>query len=280
MIKNVLVCVDGSHYSEAAAEAAIWLCHHLDANLTALSVADTRLLEGPWIADLMGTTGAQPFQALVPQIQELHENKARAAVNAVATMAKKKRVPCQAETRSGFLVDEILGAENRAELVVMGQRGEGFETTGEWLGTNVERVIRKSIKPCLICPENFKPIKSILAAYDGSKHANHALYLAFDLAKSLKAKLMILTVENSSNEEEKSWALKESVDLAKEQGVKATPIALHGLPEEKILDVAKDRKADLIVMGAYGHTRLRELVLGSVTSYVIRKSTAAVLLTR
>ncbi len=55
---------------------------------------------------------------------------------------------------------------------------------------------------------------------------------------------------------------------------------MHGAPEEKIMEAASKRNFDLIVMGAYGHTRLRELVLGSVTTGVIRKSTVPVLLTR
>jgi nucleotide-binding universal stress UspA family protein len=144
----------------------------------------------------------------------------------------------------------------------------------------VERVVRKSIKPCLITPLEFRPIQSILAAYDGSQHANHALYVAFDLTKALKAKLTLLAVEGTHDEEEKSWALKEGMELASKQGVTATPLALHGAPEEKILEVAVNQKCRLVVMGAYGHTRLRELALGSVTSHVIRKSPVPVLLTR
>ena len=205
MIKTVLVGVDSSHYAEAATQAAIWLCKHLDARLRVLSVVDTRLLEGPWLSDLSGVTGVQPFQSLVPQIRELQENKAQASVDAAAKMAKQKGISCKTEIRTGLLVDEILEAEKTAELVVLGQRGEGFEATGEWLGTNVERVLRKSIKPCLITPVKFKQIKSILAAYDGSEHANHALYVAFDLVKALKTKLTILSVENSQDEEEKSF---------------------------------------------------------------------------
>ncbi len=57
-------------------------------------------------------------------------------------------------------------------------------------------------------------------------------------------------------------------------------MALHGTAEDKILEVASTQNADLIVMGAYGHSHLRELMLGSVTNQVIRKSSVPVLLTR
>jgi nucleotide-binding universal stress UspA family protein len=280
MIKTILVCLDGSKYSEAALNGSLWFAKQLKAELHILSIADVRLLEGPWLADLSGMTGAQPFQALAPQMREIYESKAQMVVSRAAEAAKKQDVLCHTEVRTGRLVDEILQAELNVELVVMGQRGEGFEITGEWLGTNVERVVRKSIKPCLVTPGEFRPVQNILIAYDGSEHANHALYAALDLTKALKAKLTILAVEGTNDEEEKSWRLKEASDIAEKQGVKAAPLVVHGSPEEKILEVASDQKIDLIVMGAYGHTRLRELVLGSVTNHVIRKSSVPVLLTR
>jgi nucleotide-binding universal stress UspA family protein len=280
MIKTILVCIDGSKYSSSALDLSLWLSKALNGQIHALSIADIRLLEGPWLADLSGVMGTQPYESLLPQIQEVYEKKALASVNLAAEKAREKGVVCKTETRSGSVVDQIVEAERTCELVVLGQRGESHETTGEWLGSVVERVVRKSIKPCLIVPLEFRPIQSILVAYDGSQHANHALYFAFELANTLKAKLTILSVEGRNDEEQKSWALKEALEIALKQGVHATPMALHGAAEEKILEVASDQKHDLIVMGAYGHTRLRELVLGSVTNHVIRKSPIPVLLSR
>ncbi len=280
MFKTILACVDGSKYAEAVSSAAIWFGKSLGCRLRAISVADMRLLEGPWLADLSGVAGLQAFQALAPQLKEFNAQRALAAAEAVAQSARKEGVECSVEAPAGLLVNEILAAERAAEMVVLGQRGEGFETTGEWLGSTVERVVRKSVKPCLVTPQTFRPVRSIVAAYDGSLHANRALYTAFELSKSLKVSLTILTVEGSDDEREKSRVLKEGLDLATSQGITATALAMHGAPEEKIMEAASKRNFDLIVMGAYGHTRLRELVLGSVTTGVIRKSTVPVLLTR
>jgi nucleotide-binding universal stress UspA family protein len=280
MIKTILLCVDGSKYSTAATEASLWLSKHLKSTLHVLSVVDTSLLEGPWLADLSGVAGVQPFQSLVPQLRELYKNKANIAVETALKMAKHQNISCTTEVRVGSVINEILGAERTSELVVLGQRGEAFESTGEWLGTIVERVVRKSIKPCLITPSEFRPIKSVLATYDGSEHSNHALYVACDLVKLLKARLTIITVEGMNSEEKTPWALKEGLEIAQKQGVTVSPMALHGSPEDKILELASGGQFDLVVMGAYGHTRLRELVLGSVTTRVIQKSPIPVLLTR
>jgi nucleotide-binding universal stress UspA family protein len=280
MIKTILLCVDGSKYAETATSYVLWLSKQLKARINALSVVDIQMLEGPLMADLSGVIGVQPFQSLVPQMRDLYDKKARAALEEVVADARREGILCETSVQSGLLVDIILEAEKTAELVVLGQRGEGFEATGEWLGTKVERVVRKSIKPCLVTPQEFRPIRSILAAYDGSQHANHALYAAFELSKSLQASLTILTVETVQDEEQKSWALKEAMDLASRQEIEAKPLALHGTPEEKILEVASSGKHDLVVVGAYGHTRLRELILGSVTNYLIQKSPIPVLLVR
>jgi nucleotide-binding universal stress UspA family protein len=236
------------------------------------------MMEGPWFADLSGVAGVQPYQAILPQLRPLFEKKALIAVQAASEKAQNQQIKCTTKTQTGSVVDLILENERMAELVVLGQKGEGHEITGEWLGSVVERVIRKSIKPCLIVPLEIKPIRSILMAYDGSSHANHALYTALELVTALKANLSILTVHRDSNGGKN--VLKEAIEVAGKQNITANAIEAKGHADEKILETASDQNMDLIVMGAYGHNRLRELILGSVTSQVIRKSPIPVLLAR
>jgi nucleotide-binding universal stress UspA family protein len=68
--------------------------------------------------------------------------------------------------------------------------------------------------------------------------------------------------------------------LARAARLEVVPVLKEGNPEEVITSVAREGNHDLIVMGAYGHTRIRELILGSVTTLVLRKSTIPVLLSR
>ncbi len=69
-------------------------------------------------------------------------------------------------------------------------------------------------------------------------------------------------------------------DFLEPYKIDSTTIILRGKEEREIIKFIKEGSVELMVMGAYGHNRLRELILGSTTSYVIRKSTIPVLLSR
>ena len=280
MIKSILFCTDGSEYSGVAGDYAIWLAQKLRARIVALHVTDVRLLEGPLLADLSGAIGAQPYEALVPQLQEIQKQHAAVILDAVADRCRQAGVQCSALHRTGSLVENIADEETRTELVVLGQRGEHAQTIGQFLGSSVERVVRHSIKPCLITPDKFREIRQVLMAYDGSAQSSKSLQGAIELCQALNLKLDIVTVVPAPPEMGVTPALEDAVRMARDHGIEPSPETLVGHAEQQILECAERRQADLIVMGAYGHTRIRELVLGSTTSYVVRKSSVPVLLTR
>jgi nucleotide-binding universal stress UspA family protein len=280
MIKNLLLCTDGSDYSNVAADYAIWLAQKWEARLTALHVTDIRLLEGPLLADISGAIGAQPFRAFLPQLQEIYKQKSETILNAVKDRCAQAGVAVETLHKTGGLVDSILEEERRAELVVIGQRGEHAQFIGEMLGSSVERLVRRSVKPCLVTPDQFREIRQIVAAYDGSKESSKSLTRAFDVTRWLGASLNIVTVCGVGDEARAAQTLQEAVTLAESHGLKTKNRLLQGDADVEIVKFADAETMDLIVMGAYGQTRIREWILGSVTTSVIRRSKVAVLLTR
>ena len=280
MIKSILYCTDGSEYATVAGDHAIWLAQKLRARITALHVTDIRLLEGPLLADISGAIGAQPYQALLPQLQEIQKQRAGVILAAVADRCRKAGVPCDVLHRTGGLLDNIVEEEKRTELVVLGQRGEHARWLGSLMGSSVENVVRRSIKPCLVTPGTFHEIRNILTAYDGSDHSSKSLLVAIELAQSLGLAMTILCVAPSEPESAAAELLADAMRTAKDHGLDTRGVTGVGHPEKEILGFAQREKMDLIVMGAYGHTRIREFVLGSTTSHVIRKSDVPVLLIR
>jgi nucleotide-binding universal stress UspA family protein len=280
MYKSILLCTDGSPAAEVAGDYAIWFARKLGASLRALYVTDIRLLEGPWLADLSGAVGAQPYSALLPQLQKIQEEKAVMVLAAAKERCDKRGVTCETTHETGTLVQAILEHERRADLVVLGQRGEHAQWSGEMLGSSVERVVRASVKPCLVTPEKFHEISHMLIAYDGSDESSKALRAGIALAPTLGVKVTITTVAALGGEDAASVVLEQAKQRALAGGVKAHGEVLHGDPEEEILQLRETIGADLVVMGAYGHTRIRELILGSTTSHVIRKASVPVLLIR
>jgi nucleotide-binding universal stress UspA family protein len=280
MYKSILLCTDGSPTAEVAGDYAIWFAKKLSASLRALYVTDIRLLEGPWLADLSGAVGAQAYSAMLPQLQKIQEEKAAMVLAAASERSQKSGVACETVHETGGLVRAILDQERQADLVVLGQHGEHEEWSDEMLGSGVERVVRASVKPCLVTPKEFHEISHMLVAYDGSEESNKALRAAIVLATALGVKMTITTVAALGGEDAAAALLEKARQRALGGNVKANVEVLHGDPEDEILELRETIAADLIVMGAYGHTRIRELILGSTTSHVIRKATVPVLLVR
>jgi len=280
MYKTILLCTDGSPAAEVAGDYVIWFAKKLSASLRALYVTDIRLLEGPWLADLSGAVGAQAYSAMLPELQKIQEEKAAMVLAAAKERCQKSGVACETVHETGGLARAILDQERQADLVVLGQHGEHAEWSDEMLGSVVERVVRASVKPCLVTPGKFREINNMLIAYDGSEESSKALRAAIALAPGLGVKVTITMVAALGGEDAARELLEKAKQRALGGNVEANVEVLHGDPEEQILELRETIAADLIVMGAYGHTRIRELILGSTTSHVIRKATVPVLLVR
>jgi nucleotide-binding universal stress UspA family protein len=280
MYQNILLCTDGSPAADAATDYAIWFGKRLNARLRALYVTDIRLLEGPWISDFSGAIGAQPYSALLPQLQQIQREKAATVLAAVERRCRDGGVACETAYDTGSLAQVILDNEGKADMIVLGQRGEHAAWLAGALGSSVERVVRGSAKPSLVTPDKFRQIQHILIAYDGSDESSKALRAGIALAPALGAKVTITMVAALGAEDADFEALHKAKKQAQEAGVSANAEPLRGDPEVQILELKESIGADLIVMGAYGHTRIRELILGSTTSHVLHKSDVPVLLVR
>ncbi|MBU1693487.1 MAG: universal stress protein [Verrucomicrobia bacterium] len=280
MIKSILVCLDGSSHSDAACDLALHLTSRLQARLLGLHVLDSRMLEGPLMADLSGWIGAQPYGAQLQQFRELMEQKGQAVVRAFDDRCAKAGVQAESWLKMGHPARVILEEEARAELLVLGQRGEHADWMGDMTGSTVERVVRHSVKPCIVVPDTFTPFTRILAAYDGSSHAGQALREAAELAVALDLEIVVLTVAESEDQDKAAAISKDAMGLVGAHGARAHPRVARGRSAVTILECAQQDQCNLIVVGAYGHSRVREMILGSTTTTLVTRSRVPVMLVR
>ena len=135
--------------------------------------------------------------------------------------------------------------------------------------------------------------KNIILAYDGSKFSNKALQEAISLAKSSGGSLLVLSVVDITDEfESEAPGLTDKITerllrLAQKALGKAVAAKVKAKVEvhvgdayEMIVDVAKKKKADVIVMGSHGRTGLTRLLMGSVTSRVIGHAPCSVIVVK
>lgn len=284
---RLLISTDGSEYSEGAVREAIRLAKKTGSELAVISVVDTN----------------PEFDAIAPQIVEKAEKAARGHVETVQARAKKEGIGCEAVVRQGddshkYIVEEA--GKRKSSMIVMGRRGRtGLARL--MMGSVTARVIGHSPCNVLVVPRAANiEFKNILLATDGSRYSNAAAAEAIGIAKRFGGALTVLGVvpsesiqpmdivhsqmhrdliaEKELKEAEKNvQALKET---AGKEGIKAAGLILGGKPAESIVQIAKEKNADLIVVGSHGKSGMEKLLMGSVTERVIVLSSCAVLVVK
>ena len=280
MVKSILIPTDGSDYGKTAIAYGISIARKLDAQLTGLHVVDVRLMQGPVFTDISGSIGLPPYQELLPVIESGLEAKAEAILTEFRAQCEAAGLHPETKKVVG-VIDETIVEEGRkcCDWVLLAQRGEHFHLGGgAILGSTAQSVVRRSGKPVLVTPEHFREIKTMALAYDGSAPADNALKLAAELSQRAGWPLTVVII---TDDEAVGAKLSQKVrDVLAPFAVESAVIIRKGKEDKELLRIIREGSADLLVMGAYGHNRLREVLLGSTTSSVIRKSTIPVLLTR
>lgn len=277
MIKSILLAVDGSNYTEAILKYGIDFARKTDSHLRVLTVIDIRIFEWAVAIGVEGFAPIIPSTTYQEESQKILEDKAEKVLDRAGKVLKKAEVSFELEKVSGSPVEIICDRAKLADLIIMGSRGEFGSWRDKMLGATLEATTRLCIKPVMVTEKDYKQITSILVSYDGSANSNKALPWAGYLAQQLGVSLTVLTV--TSDQESANATLKEATDyLASYKLKKINTIIKSGDAEKKIVEACKEIKADLIMMGSYGHSRIREAILGSTTVQVMRISPVPVLM--
>jgi len=146
------------------------------------------------------------------------------------------------------------------------------------LGSGFHTLVRRCHTPILAVPGEPSPFQNFLLAYDGSSKADEALYISTYLAGRWKVKLNIIIVKevNSSSSliQDKAKNYLSSYGIQAHWFEKDRPVA------DAILQTAAEAGCDLILMGGYGYSPVREIILGSSVDQVLRESTIPTLICR
>lgn len=279
MIKSILLAIDGSNYTEAILKYGIDLAQKIDAHLRVLTVIDIRIFEWAVAIGVEGFAPIIPSTTYQEESQKILEDKAEKVLERAGTVLTKEGVSHDLEKASGSPVEIICDRSRLVDLVIMGSRGEFGSWRDKMLGATLEATTRLCIKPVMVTEKEYSPVTNILVAYDGSNNSNKALPWAGFLARQLDTPLTVLTV-GSDKESAKSTLKEASEYLASYKLQKLSTLAQEGETEIKIVETCKEIMADLIIMGSYGHSRIREAILGSSTVQVMRKAPVPVLMVK
>jgi len=279
MIRSILLPVDGSIYSESVLQYGMHLGKKMDALLRVITVVDVRLFEWNMSA------GADSFIPMVTPVEfqeetrKMLDNKADAILARSKAILEKSGLEFELKKITGIPVDEICSSANSCDLVIMGIRGEYEHWTSRLLGAVTEAVTRQIPKPLLLVDHTFENINRILCGYDRSSGSNKALQLSAFLAGVLKVGLQVAAVFNQNDEREE--ALVEAEQYLKPYQIKFQLRHESGNAAEALINAQNSAPfPSLLCIGSYGHSRLREAILGSTTVQVMRKAKKPILLAK
>ena len=142
----------------------------------------------------------------------------------------------------------------------------------------MESAVRQTHKPVLVTPEKYKKITKILVAYDASSFSTKALTAGADIAEQMKIPLTVITVSDDKKAGED--ILSQADETLKDCKITYDKALKDGETVGAILKHCKEGSYDLLAMGAYGHSKIRELIIGNTTVQIMRKVNCAVLLCR
>jgi nucleotide-binding universal stress UspA family protein len=287
-MKRILLCTDGSAFAQSSYPYVAWFAKGMGASVDVLYVTDSRGQATAAASNLSGSIGLGAAESLLKKLVEVEHERAKLnhqkakliLADAEAAIAAHGATTVKLIHKTGFLVDCLADLEAEVDLVVLGKRGEAADFASGHLGANVDRIVRSSQKPCLITPRTVVPMERLLVAYDGSPTGQTLLRFLVESSSLRELEVHLLTVAGSESDAEKTQCLAEAKAMLQAAGLAPRASLQVGEPEKAIARYIDEQGISLLLMGAYGHRRIRHLVIGSTTVQLLRSSQIPVLLYR
>lgn len=282
---KLIALIDGSAYAQSVLDHAAWAANRTAASVDVVHVIGRRDLSSTPF-DLSGSLELGARSTLLNELAEhdaqrakLAQQRGRLIVDAGVQRLLEAGVPAAVgKLRNGDVVEAVQELEKEADVILIGKRGEAADFAKLHLGSNLERVVRTSTKPILVASRAFQPVNRFLVAFDGGPSVMKAInHIA---TGKLFAGLQGHLVTASRDTPEARGKLEAAANVLRSAGYAIEVQIEDGEPEKVIAAHAEADHIDLLVMGAYGHSRIRSLFIGSTTAEMMRLVRRPVLLFR
>lgn len=284
-INKVLACLDGSSLGEAVCDYAAWIAQRVGAPLKLLHTIDHHH-ETAAKTDLSGNIGLGSREHLLEEMAALEQQQSKhrlQAGKAILTAAKERVIQAGitepiACLQHGSLIESLIENEDSIRVLVIGVRGKVHEDQPEQIGAKLESMIRSLHRPILVVYDTFKAPERIMIAYDGSIAADKAVTMVADspLYKGLTCHLVCV----GKNEVVEDLLEKAANKLRTAGGIEIISARLQGKAEHELCEYQVSHNIDMTIMGAFSHTRLHDILLGSFTHKMLLKTKKPLLLLR
>jgi nucleotide-binding universal stress UspA family protein len=267
-LEKILLSTDGTENSEGAIRETIKFADKCSSKIYAcMTIATNPEYE---------TIGANYFKMEV--------DAAKKHLESIKERAEKDGITCETIFHESTSLEKAIVEEataKDADIIAIGRHGyQGIAKL--FMGEVAAKVISDAPCKVLVVPKAAHiEYKKILVASDGSPHADTAVNEAINIAKRTGSHLIAVSViRDESEREEAENITNAALEMAKNEGLSAEALTPLGKPSTVIVETAGGMGVDLIVMGTYGKTGVKKLLMGSSTEKVIGNAGCAVLVVK
>ncbi|MBM6446775.1 MULTISPECIES: universal stress protein [Pseudomonas] len=261
---RILACIDSTNASPAVCDYAAWASLNFGLPLTLLNVVnrpscmETQPGSLAHMLDSMTLDERRHERALKQGYLMLQNARERAITDGVMKPELRQK--------NGELLCQLLEMENDMRWLVMGKQSSLYPLLNQ-----LEKIIDALHKPILVTPTTFKAPRSLVLAYDASEvtHMGVEMLAASPILKNLAVHLVMVAAKTPKNLEQ----LDSAEAILKTVGCDVRTAICDGKVNLALQAYQTEHNIDLLVMGAFSHSRAHRFWLGSTTSRMIRTTT-------
>ncbi|MFN3828358.1 MAG: universal stress protein [Micavibrio sp.] len=273
MIK-LLVCIDGSLYADNICTNAAWAAKRLNAEIDLLHVLRRSSDYQAVADDRTGAIGIDARSGLMEELARVDEERGKLDQQKGRLILEHSEKALRAAGiekinlihRRGSLSETIKEMENGIDMIFIGKRGEQANPDSEFLGSNLEKVARLIHKPLFVVSRFVRPMERFAIAYDGKENANKAVEYAASSPLLRGLECHLLTVDQSGQ--------LDTSDIVSKLSTAGFDVKVSNQKSDQvdqaIASYVADHKIDLVLTGAYSHSRVRSILIGSTTASLIK----------
>lgn len=278
-IKNILVPIGGSEYSQNALELAVRFAKKFQADLTGLYVKDIRFFEGPWFKPIKGRVTAEPYFELKKSVDASLNEREHKIKSYFEKVCERAGVKHHFEAYKGIPSSVIMDRAAKMDLVIMGKRGEHAKWLQRLLGSECSRVLHDINKPLLVVDQILpKEVNKVLLCFAGGFFADKALDITRYLCMKNGFKLSVLTIATKTTKaiqvqnKAKEYFLKNDI--------KAQYLLSTGDVEKEIIKVKNVWGMDMIITGGSLYKKFEDYISSSLADKILIESRIPALFVR
>ena len=280
-MNRVIACIDSSPCIDAVAEAAVWVAKQTQRELVLLQILDY-YPASYHLGEISGVIGFESNAMLLKELAELEQKQSELALdysnnllNHISELIEKQYGLTSSKIQEkGDFLEQSFNLLHENDVVIIGRVGERAAEKNKPIGSNVENFIRGANCTVITVGEHFEPPKRFIFAYEYSPTCQKMLQriAQSDLLKKLQCHLLYVG--------DHPEMLTEPAKYLTDAGLEVMPVYRYGDVAQNILEYQREHNIQLIVLGAFSHSKIHQFFLGSITTSIFRNANIPLLVSK